>query len=590
MKKFLPISRNDLKERGISQLDIILITGDAYCDHPSYGAAVIGRVLEDAGFTVGVIAQPDWRSTRDFMRLGRPRLFFGITAGNLDSMVANYTANKRPREGDEYSPGGVAGLRPDRALIKYANMVRQAFENAPIVIGGLEASLRRFAHYDYWDNAPRRSILLDAKADVLVYGMGERQVVEIARRLNNGASIKEIDGIKGTVVARGAAAIPEVYNALPSFEEVAADTDAFNRAFREIYRESDPFRGKTLVQKHGSRSIVAFPPAEPLSTAEFDRVAALAYVRAQHPSYEALGGIPGYAMATASVIATRGCCGECAFCSLYFHQGRIVQSRSRESVLAEIDRIAADKHFTGTITDIGGPTANLYGARCKLWKTAGACKDKKCLMPEKCRHLELGFDELVRLLADARTRPGVRHVFLSSGLRYDLLLDAYSDRFLGELCAHHVSGQLKVAPEHIAPHVLALMNKPSAGAYEAFEKRFYSCSKKIGKEQYLVNYLISGHPGSTLKDALELSLYLMEHKIHPEQVQDFIPLPLTTAGCMYYTEKDPFTGAKVYVAKTFTERKMQRALIQYKNPGSKALILDALRVLGRMDLKKRFIW
>lgn len=589
VKQFLPVSRSDLDKKGIKELDIILITGEAYVDHPSYGAAVIGRVIEDAGFKVGIIAQPNWRNTADFKKLGRPRLFFGITGGNLDSMVANYTANKKVRNNDDYSPGGKAGLRPDRAVIVYANKAREAFEGVGIVLGGMEASLRRLAHYDYWDNAVRRSILLDAKADILVYGMGEKQAVEIAGRLNAGELIKQLDNIKGTAVVRKDTAGLKDFVSIPSFEEVREDKDKFNEAFRQIYSQADPFRGKAIAQKHGDRFVIQYPAAAPLTTQELDKIALLDYARSWHPDYDKKGGVPGFETVRFSIISNRGCCGECSFCSLYFHQGRIVQSRSEASILKEIAVMAEDKDFKGTVTDIGGPTANLYKAACEMWECAGACADKKCLAPDKCENLKLGYEESLSLLEKARRIPGVKHIFIGSGVRYDLLVGDYADKYLTQLCRHHVSGQLKVAPEHVSAQVLKYMNKPSEDKYEAFVKRFNQINRKLDKEQYLVNYFISSHPGAGLDEALELAIYLADRHLASEQIQDYLPLPLTLAGAMYYTEKDPFTGKKVYTARTFKERKMQRALIQHKNPKNRKLVLDALKGLGRMDLKDRFL-
>jgi uncharacterized radical SAM protein YgiQ len=578
---FLPILKEDIKNRGWGGLDIILITGDAYVDHPSYGAAVIGRVLEAAGFKVGIIAQPDWKGLDDFTKLGRPRLFFGITAGNLDSMVANYTANKRSRKKDEYSPGGKAGLRPDRATIVYSNKAREAFPGVPIVLGGIEASLRRLAHYDYWDNDVRRSILLDSRADILVYGMAERQILEIAKCLDSAKDPKKLDNIRGTVIVRNNMDFLKDYAVIPSFEEVKADKDKFNQAFKEFYFELDPFRGKTIVQKHQDRFVIQFPPATPLSAEELDKIYLLNYARDWHPVYNERGGVPGFETVRFSIIAHRGCCGECNFCSLYFHQGRIVQSRSEESILKEIAILTGKKGFGGTITDIGGPTANLYGARCSLWAKAGACRDKKCLMPSKCKNLTLGYAQTLRLWEKARKAPKVKHVFIGSGLRHDLLIDGYSDEYLATLCKYHVSGQLKVAPEHVLDSVLKLMNKASFKTYESFERRFTKVNKMLNKRQYLVNYFISGHPGAGLDEAYELALYLFKRHMHPEQIQDFIPLPLTVSGCMYYTERDPFSGRKVCASKTFRERKMQRALLQYRNPRSKGLIHEALRKIGK---------
>jgi uncharacterized radical SAM protein YgiQ len=582
---FLPASLSDLHDRGWDELDVILVTGDAYVDHPSFGAAVIGRVLEQAGFRVGITAQPDWRATDDFARLGKPRLFFGITAGNLDSMVANYTANKRPRKKDDYAPGGKPGLRPDRAIIVYANRVRETFGDVPIVLGGIEASLRRFAHYDFWDNALRRSILIDSRADMLVFGMGEQQVLEIANRLKDGKALK---GIPGTaVVARDAEALNDPV-VLPSWEEVKGDKEAFNRAFGLMYEQQDPYRGRVLTQKHDTRYVVQFPPAMPLKPRELDQVFALPYERAWHPSYDAAGGVPGFETVRFSIISHRGCCGECAFCGLGLHQGRIIQSRSRESVLREAKLISERPDFRGTITDVGGPTANLYGARCTRWSKAGACKTRQCLMPGKCRNLELGYAESVQLYQDILALPRVKHVFIESGLRYDLLLGDEAAGYLEQLCACHVSGQLKVAPEHTAEPVLHVMNKPGLAVYEAFEKKFRETNRRLKKDQYLVNYFISGHPGCTLADTLEMSLYLLKRRIHPEQIQDFIPLPLTLSGTMFYTGRHPLTGKEVYVPSTLNERKMQRALIQWRNPKNLSLIREALHTVGKQHLFGEF--
>jgi uncharacterized radical SAM protein YgiQ len=503
-------------------------------------------------------------------------------------MVANYTANKRPRRTDDYSPGGKAGLRPDRATVVYTNKIKEAFPGAVVVIGGIEASLRRIAHYDYWANQVRRSILLDSKADILVYGMGERQTMEIARRLVAGEDIKKLDNIKGTTVARSGIDNLKDHVVIPSFEEVRGNKDKFNRAFREFYDEMDPCRGRTVVQKHGDRFVIQFPPAVPLRTKELDKIYLLNYARGSHPVYDKQGGVPGFETVRFSVISHRGCCGECNFCSLYFHQGRIVQSRSEGSILKEISLLAARKDFKGTITDIGGPTANLYMAECGSWSAQGACRNKKCLMPSKCGNLRLGYSQALGLWEKAARIPKVKHIFIGSGLRYDLLVDTYSREYLTALCKSHVSGQLKVAPEHIMDHVLGLMNKPSFKVYQEFEKRFAEINRALNKKQYLVNYFISAHPGSGLKEAYALALYLIKRHSHPEQVQDFIPLPLTASGCMYYTKKDPFTGRPVYAAEAFKERKQQRALIQYKNPDNKKWVTEALKILGEHEKRSLF--
>ncbi|MDO8602463.1 MAG: YgiQ family radical SAM protein [Candidatus Omnitrophota bacterium] len=562
MNKFLPISKEDIRDRGWNELDIILITGDAYVDHPSFGAAVIARVLERAGYKVGIIAQPDWKSSNDFLELGKPKLFFGVTAGNLDSILANYTINRSKRKQDDYSPGGKAGLRPNRATIVYANKARELFPDTPIVLGGIEASLRRLAHYDFWSDTVRRSILLDAKADLLVYGMGEKQIVEIARRLAEGESIRSLDNVRGTVVAKKTLEGLKDYIEIPSFEDVEKNKDKFNEAFTLFYLESDPVRGKTIAQKHGDRFVVQFPPEKPLATKELDDIYLLDYARLPHPSYDRDGGVPGFETIKNSIISHRGCNGECSFCSLGVHQGRIIQSRSRESIVKEIEILTQQKYFKGTITDIGGPTANLYAADCKSWERRGVCKDKRCLMPSKCPNLKLGYDETLSLWDRVKKIKGVKHIFIGSGLRYDLLTDKQSDRYLKALCREHVSGYLKVAPEHVSSKVLELMNKPGIRIYERFMKRFHEINRELGKKQFIVNYFITSHPGSDRNASLEIARYLSERKIRPEQIQDFIPLPMTVSAAMYWTEKNPFTGENVYVAKDIKERKWQRALVQ----------------------------
>ena len=589
MNSFLPTSKKEMAERGWNELDIVLVTGDAYVDHPSYGVALIGRVLEGGGFRVGIIAQPDCRNTDDFKALGRPRLFFGVTAGNLDSMVANYTANKKVRNIDDYSPGGRSHLRPDRASIVYANKLQQVYKGVPIVLGGMEASMRRLAHYDYWSDKIRRSLLLDAKCDILVYGMGEKQMLEIALRIRNGEETDLLDNIRGTVVVRKS--VDSVLDpvSVPSFEDVSKDKHKFNQAFKNIYAEADPIRGRTIVQKHGDRFVIQHPPAIPMTTEELDRIYTLPFMRDWHTSYDKAGGVPGFDMVRNSITSHRGCAGGCSFCSLYLHQGRHVQSRSVGSILKEIKTISEDKKFKGTITDIGGPTANMYMAKCHLWKDSGACRDKRCLVPETCRHFKTGYEHSLDLWKRLKAMPKVKHVFIGSGVRYDLLTESYSDEYLNELCAHHVSGQLKVAPEHSVNHVLDLMNKPRFSLYEKFIDRFERVNRRLNKKQFLVNYFIVGHPGARLDDALNLALYLAKKHINPEQVQDFIPLPMTLSGAMYYTEEDPFTGKKIYVAKYPHERMMQRALLQYKNPQNRQYILKALKILDKENLKKALL-
>ncbi len=577
-----------MAERGWASCDIVLVSGDAYVDHPAYGTAVIGRVLEDAGFKVGIIAQPDWKNSAAFEIFGRPKLFFGISGGNLDSILSNYSVNRKPRRTDEYSPGGKPGLRPNRASIVYANKVKEIFPGVPVVLGGLEASMRRLAHYDYWSDEVRRSILIDAKADLLVYGMGEKAAVEIAIRLGRGEEIKNLTGIRGTVAVRNSAADFKDALQIPAFEDIKDDKDKFTEAFKAAYLECDPVRGRTVLQRHGDRYVVQFPPALPLATPELDRIYLLPYARAWHPSYDRQGGIPGFEVVRFSIVSHRGCPGECSFCSLYAHQGRILQSRSRESILEEAARIADQKDFRGTIHDIGGPTANLYGASCESWGTCGACRDKNCLAPEKCGSLKLAYDETVDLWAEVLKIPKVKHLFISSGLRHDLLVEKSADRYLEALCRDHISGRLKVAPEHCSDHVLKLMGKTPFRKYETFREKFYAVNARLGKHQYLVNYFVSAHPGAGLKDALALALYLVEKKIHPEQIQDFIPLPMTVSGCMYHTGRNPLTGERVYTAKDPLERHLQRALLQYKQPINRKYALEALKRLGRPDLKKIF--
>ncbi|MFA4982142.1 MAG: YgiQ family radical SAM protein [Candidatus Omnitrophota bacterium] len=583
-KNFLPISKKDMDDRGWHEVDVILVTGDAYVDHPSYGAAVIGRVLESAGFRVGVIAQPDWRKSDDFLRLGRPKLFFGITAGNLDSMLAKYTASMKIRSGDDYSHGGRSGLRPDRAGIIYTNKVKELFPGVPVVLGGLEASMRRLAHYDYWSDKVRRSILLDSKADILVYGMGERQILEIASRLKDSGSTSTLFNIRGTVIARNSASGVGESAAIPSFEEIVGDNKKFNDSFKIIYLETDPFRGKTVIQKHGDRHVIQFPPAVPMTIDELDKIYSLDYARAWHPSYDKAGGVPGFETVRFSVTSHRGCPGACNFCSLYLHQGRIVQSRSQGSILSEIRHIASRSDFKGTITDIGGPTANLYRSYCELWKGKGSCSQKMCLTPAKCSSLKLGYPETLKLWHEALKIPKVKHIFIGSGVRYDLLLDKQSDEYLKALCKDHISGYLKVAPEHSNLNLLKLMNKPSFGQYKKFVDRFNETNALLKKKQYLVNYLISGHPGAGLDTALELSISLQKMHIHPEQIQDFIPLPMTMSGCMYHAGLDPLTGKTIYVAKGLRERKLQRSLVQYAQLQNRKYIIEALRKLDRMEL------
>ncbi|MFZ5968155.1 MAG: YgiQ family radical SAM protein [Bacillota bacterium] len=583
-KGFLPISKQDVKDREWDRLDFILITGDAYVDHPSFGAAVISRVLEDAGYKVGIISQPDWRSTDDFKRLGRPRLGFLITAGNIDSMVNHYSVSKKKRDKDFYAPGGKMGLRPDRATIVYCNMVKQAYKGITIIIGGIEASLRRFAHYDYWNDKVRRSILFDSEADLLIYGMGERQILEIAENLNSGMDAQYIRHIPGTCFKVSDKADVYDYIEIPSYEDVAEDKTAYARAFRVQYEEQDAVRGKTIIQKHKDEYIVQNPPVMPLSQVELDRVHNLPYMRDYHPIYEKDGGVPAIEEVKFSVISERGCFGGCSFCALTFHQGRVIQSRSHESILEEVKKITADKDFKGYIHDVGGPTANFRHVACEKQKKEGTCKSRQCLHPKPCKNLIVDHDEYLALLRKIRKIEGVKKVFIRSGLRYDYIVADKKDTFLKELCEHHVSGQLKVAPEHISSNVLDLMGKPRKEVYDRFVEKYHRINRNLGKEQYLVPYLMSSHPGSDLKAAIELAEYLRDHHYYPEQVQDFYPTPGTLSTCMYYTGLDPRSMKPVYVPKDRKEKAMQRALLQYRNPKNYDLVKEALQLAGREDL------
>lgn len=585
MKDFLPVSKEDMEARGWYYLDYIIVTGDAYVDHPSFGAALIGRLLESRGYRVGIVAQPDWKNTVDFAALGRPRYAFLITAGNLDSMVANYTAGKHKRTEDDYSPGGKAGLRPDRACIVYANRVREAFPDVPVVLGGIEASLRRLAHYDYWDDKVRRSILIDARAPLLVYGMGEQQILEIAERLKKGEAIEELNDIRGTAfVTRDLSGEKNMlfsYKTLPSFQEMAENKLKYAEAFRIQYLNQNPYTGQALVQEHDGGYVVQNPPARPLSEKEMDELYSLPFMRAAHPKYAKQGGVPALQEVEFSITSHRGCFGGCAFCALNFHQGRLIQKRSAESILTEIRQMTKSENFKGIIHDIGGPTANFRNPACR----GKRCTERLCLYPEKCNNLQVDHAEYIDLLRKARSIPGVKKVFVRSGVRFDYLMaDRKRKEILKELCEHHVSGLLKVAPEHVAAGTLQAMRKPPKQVFTAFRQLFYDVNKSIGKEQYLVPYFIAGHPGTTLKDAVELAEYVRDLGYNPEQVQDFTPTPGSLATCMYYTGIDPLTGKKVYVPKSEKERRMQRALLQYRDPKNHPLVREALRRAGREDL------
>ncbi|NMA69639.1 MAG: YgiQ family radical SAM protein [Desulfitobacterium sp.] len=585
MKKidFLPTTCEEVDKRGWKELDFLFITGDAYVDHPSFGVAIISRVLEKHGYKVGVIAQPNWRDLESFRILGRPRLACLITGGNLDSMVNHYTAAKKRRKKDVYSPGGKGGFRPDRATIVYANKVREAFPGCPVIIGGIESSLRRFAHYDFWDNKVRRSILLDSQADILVFGMGEKPIVEIAQALKDGNSVKEIRGIRGTMIP-WQEALPEDAIELPSFSEVVNDKRKYAESFWMQYNQQDPFYGKPMVQNHGRKGVIQFPPTFPLNTSEMDAIYALPYVGTYHPSYEKYGGVPSIKEVEFSLVSSRGCYGSCSFCALTFHQGRIVQSRSSQSILREAEMLTWKSNFKGYIHDVGGPTANFRGPACPEQLKRGACPHKQCLFPRPCSKADVDHTEYLQLLRELRNLPSIKKVFVRSGIRYDVVLADKKTSFLEELCEHHVSGQLKVAPEHISDQVLRKMGKPGKKVYEEFAKMFKEINERLNKKQYLVPYLMSSHPGSGLKEAIQLAEYVRDMGVNPEQVQDFIPTPGTLSTCMYYTGLDPRTMEKVYVPRSLEEKAMQRALIQYRNPKNYPLVEKALKLAGREDL------
>ncbi len=582
----LPISKTEMKERGWDRPDFVLVTGDAYVDHPSFGTAVISRVLEDAHFRVCILPQP--RTDGDYRRFGVPRLGFLINSGNLDSMVAHYTAAGKKRSDDAYTPGGHAGARPDRALTVYSNAVRRLFPTAFIAVGGLEASLRRFAHYDYWSNRVMPSVLVDTRADLLMYGMGEKHVVEIARRLDAGEDKSTLIDILGTCYLTKDAPAGEHVLECPSFEEVFEESVHGKRQYaiacRMQQQEHDAVRAKTLIQRHGDVVLVQNPPMPPLSTAEMDRVYALPYERTYHPSYEAQGGVPGIEEVQFSIIHNRGCFGACNFCSLAFHQGRTISCRSHESVLDEARKITEMDNFKGYIHDVGGPTANFRAPSCSAQKKRGVCPDKKCLAPAPCKALKVDHSDYLALLKKLRALPKVKKVFVRSGVRFDYVMADKNEAFFKELVAHHVSGQLKVAPEHCSPRVLEYMGKPPIETYERFKKRFFELCRQVGKEQFLVPYLMSSHPGSRVEDAILLAEFLKKEKLHPQQVQDFYPTPGTVSTCMFYTGLDPYTLQSVYVPRTPQEKAEQRALLQYFKRENRPLVVAALRRAGREDL------
>ncbi len=585
MNGFLPISKQDMADRGWYYCDFLLVTGDAYVDHPSFGTAIISRVLEDAGYKVAILSQPDFHDEHDFVAMGRPRYAVLINGGNIDSMVAHYTAAKKRRSDDAYTPGGKAGKRPDRAVTVYAMLTRRAFPDTPIYLGGIEASLRRFAHYDYWADRVMPSILESTGADGLMFGMSELSVVELANNLKHGKKGAEACvGVRGTAYMAHDADGIENAVACPSYEDVCASKPDYARSVKLQYDEQDAIRGKTLLQRHGKRVLIQNPPARPLTTEEMDHVYSLPYMRTYHPSYEALGGVPAIQEVQFSIIHNRGCFGACNFCALAFHQGRYVQARSHESVIAEAKQIVQMPGFKGYIHDVGGPTANFRFPSCKQQEEHGLCKNKRCLFPSACKNLEADHTDYLELLRELRRIEGIKKVFVRSGLRYDYMMADHNDAFFRELVEHHISGQLKVAPEHMSDNALYYMGKPSFSVYEQFRERYARINQKLGRKQYLVPYLMSSHPGATLDDAILLAEYLNKVGYMPEQVQDFYPTPGTLSTAMYYTEIDPRTMKPVYVAKTAEEKAMQRALLQWRRPDKRPIVLAALKKAGREDL------
>ncbi len=582
---FLPMNAKEMRERGWEQPDFIYVSGDSYVDHPSFGAAIITRVLEDCGCRVVFLAQPNWKNDRDFTQFGKPRLGFMVSAGNIDSMVAHYTVAKRKRHDDAYTAGGKNGKRPDRAVTVYCNIIRRLYPDSPIIIGGLEASLRRFAHYDYWNDRVMPSVLFDSKADILVYGMGELQTVEIAKRLGAGYPVEALHDIRGICYqVKTEDYVPKSAVDLPSYERVCESKRDYAVAARKELDEADAVRGKTLVQRHGKRLLVQNPPMQPLDTKQLDWVYALPYERWYPDCYESLGGVPGIAEVQFSITHNRGCFGACNFCSLAFHQGRAVTVRSEESVLSEAKSFLKDPRFKGYISDVGGPTANFRLPSCEKQKKLGLCKGKKCLAPKPCAGLQVSHEEYLHLLRQLRQIDGIKKVFIRSGIRFDYLMEDESDAFFTELVRYHISGQLRVAPEHCSAAVLDKMGKPHIEAYKRFCDKFYALTKSENKDQYVVPYLMSSHPGSTLKDAVELALFCKRQGIHPKQVQDFYPTPGTISTAMFYTELDPYTLEPVYVPKSEREKSMQRALLQYFIPENKQKVIQALTLAGRRDL------
>lgn len=582
---FLPVTRTEMKERGWDEVDFVYVSGDAYVDHPSFGHAIITRLLEAHGYRVGIIAQPDWKDKESVCVFGEPRLGFLVSGGNMDSMVNHYTVSKKRRRQDSYTPGGEMGRRPDYAVVVYGNLIRQTYKNTPIILGGIEASLRRLAHYDYWSDKLKRSVLLDSGADLISYGMGEHSIVEIADALAAGIDVKDITFIDGTV-CKGKS-LDSVYDAvvLESYEAMKQDKLLYAKSFYTQYCNTDPVAGKRLAEPYSEHLyVVQNPPAKPLTQEEMDFVYGLPYMRTYHPSYEEAGGVPAIAEVKFSLISNRGCFGACSFCALTFHQGRIIQTRSHASLLDEAEGFTKDKEFKGYIHDVGGPTANFRAPACDKQLKHGACVNKQCLFPKPCKNLKADHQDYLELLRELRRLPGVKKVFIRSGIRFDYLLADCDESFFKELCQYHVSGQLKVAPEHVSDPVLSMMGKPEHAVYEEFAKKYKRWNEKLNLKQYLVPYLMSSHPGSTLKDAVKLAEYLRDLGYMPEQVQDFYPTPSTISTCMYYTGVDPRTMKPVYVPKNPHEKAMQRALIQYRNPQNYDLVAEALKKTGRMDL------
>ncbi len=585
MRDFLPISKKDMKKRGWDTVDFVYIIGDAYVDHSSFGPAIISRVLESRGFRVGIISQPDWTVDESVCVFGEPRLGFLVSGGNMDPMVNHYTVSKKRRKSDAYTPGGVTGKRPDHATVVYCNLIRRTYKNTPIIIGGIEASLRRMAHYDYWSDSLKRSILLDSQADIISYGMGERSIVEIAEALDSGIDVRDITFIEGTVYKTKDIESVYDYVMLPSFEDLKRDRLEFAKSFNTQYRNTDPFSGKRLVEPYDKGIyVVQNPPAKPLTQMEMDDVYALPFMNTYHPSYEKAGGVPAINEIKFSITSNRGCFGSCSFCALAFHQGRIIQARSHESIIAEATEMTKAPDFKGYIHDVGGPTANFRHPACEKQLKSGACQNRQCLFPEPCKNLKADHKDYVALLRKLRSLPKVKKVFVRSGIRFDYALADKDDTFIRELCRYHVSGQLRVAPEHVSDNVLRLMGKPENSVYEKFVNKCNRINEKNGMKQYLVPYLMSSHPGSTLKDAIELAEYVRDIGYMPEQVQDFYPTPSTISTCMYYTGVDPRNMQPVYVAKNPHEKAMQRALIQYKDPKNYDLVREALLKEHREDL------